>query len=106
MIVGKTKIKYSRIDEPLYFLDNGILSERYELKSIRKSNVLATIDNNELKWNSNKARNFFERRGNFENITLFAVTDAYALYNQLPENFKDIAPISNVIPNTYEVCVT
>ena len=105
MIVGKTKIKYSRIDEPLYFLDNGILSERYELKSIRKSNVLATIDSNELKWNSNKARNFFERRGNFENITLFAVTDAYALYNQLPENFKDIAPISNVIHNTYEVCV-
>ena len=105
MIVGKTQIKYSRIDEPLYFLDNGILSERYELKSIRKSNVLATIDNNELKWNSNKARNFFERRGNFENITLFAVTDAYSMYNQLPKNFKEIAQISNVVPNTYEVCV-
>ena len=105
MIVGKTKIKYSRIDEPLYFLDNGTLLERYELKSIRKSNVLATIDNNELKWNSNKARNFFERRGNFENITLFAVTDAYSMYNQLPKNFKEIAPISNVVPNTYEVRV-
>ena len=105
MIVGKTKIKYSRIDEPLYFLDNGTLLERYELKSIRKSNVLATIDNNELKWNSNKARNFFERRGNFENITLFAVTDAYSMYKQLPSNFKEIAPISNVVPNTYEVRV-
>ena len=106
MIVGKTQIKYSRIDEPLYFLDNVTLLEQYELKSIRKTNVLATIDNNEFKWNFNKDRNIFDRRGNFENITLFAVTDAYALYNQLPENFKDIAPISNVIPNTYEVCVT
>ena len=109
MIVGKTKIKYSRIDEPLYFLDNGILSERYELKSIRKSNVLATIDSNELKWNSNKARNFFERRGNFENITLFAVADAYSggsMYNQFPKNFKEIAPNSDLVPNTYEVCKT
>ena len=106
MIIGKTQIKYSRIDEPLYFLDNGTLLEQYELKSIRKTNVLATIDNHKFEWNVNKARNIFDRRGNFENITLFAVTDAYALYNQLPENFKDIAPISNVIPNTYEVCVT
>ena len=107
MIVGKTEIKYSRIDEPLYFLDNGTLLERYELKSIRKSNVLATIDNNELKWNSNKARNFFERRGNFENITLFAVTDAYSggsMYNQFPKNLKEIAPNSDLVPNTYEVC--
>ena len=109
MIVGKTKIKYSRIDEPLYFLDNDILSERYELKSVRKFNVLATIDNNELKWNSNKARNFFERRGNFENITLFAVADAYSggsMYNQFPKNFKEIAPNSDLVPNTYEVCKT
>ena len=73
----------------------------------RKSNVLATIDNNELKWNSNKARNFFERRGNFENITLFAVTDAYSggsMYNQFPKNLKEIAPNSDLVPNTYEVC--
>ena len=105
MIVGKTQIQYSRIDEPLYFLDNVTLLEQYELKSIRKTNVLATIDNNEFKWNFSKARNFFKRRGNFEDITLFAVTDAYSMYNQLPKNFKEIAPISNVVPNTYEVRV-
>ena len=103
VIVGKTQIKYSRIDEPLYFLDNVTLLEQYELKSIRKTNVLATIDNNEFKWDVNKARNIFDRRGNFENLTLFAVTDAYSMYNQLPKNFKEIAPISNVVPNTYEV---
>jgi len=106
VIVGKTQTKYSRIDEPLYFLDNVTLLEQYELKSITKTNVLGTIDNNEFKWNFNKARNFFDRRGNFENITLFAVTDSYSMYNQLPENFKEIAPISNVVPNTYEVRVT
>ena len=87
-------------------MDNVTLVENYELKSIRKTNVLATIDNNEFNWNLSQAQNFFKRRGNFEDITLFAVTDAYSMYNQLPKNFKEIAPISNVIPNTYEVCVT
>ena len=49
------------------------------------------------------ARSFFERRGNFDNITLVAVTEAQAKINILPNNFEKVAPVSKIVPNTYEV---
>ena len=106
MIVDKPQDRYSRIDEPLYILDNGTLLEQYELKSIRKTNILGTFDYNVFRWNPDMSENFFERRGNFENITFLALVDAYGQYVQLPNDFKDITPVSNVVPNTYEVSIS
>ena len=103
IIVGKPIKKYSRIDEKLFVLENGTLSEYFELKSIRKNNVLGGFIHNEFKWNSYMPRSLFERRGNFDNITLVAVTDAWATINILPNNFEKVAPVSKIVPNTYEV---
>ena len=50
------------------------------------------------------ARNLFERRGNFGNLTLRGMTETYAYTNTLPKEWKNKARISNDdIPNTYEV---
>ena len=103
IILGKQVKKYSRIDEPLYFLDNGTLWEHYKLKHIRKSNVLGSLYGHKFKWNENMPKNFFDRRGNFEKLTLIGVTETEWTFNQLPFNFDVIANISESIPNTYEV---
>ena len=100
---GNQSQKYSRIDEPLYELENGALWEHFEFKSIRKSRELAKLYGNELKWAPNVPKNFFERRGNFENITLLAMTEAELSYNELPKDLKEVANVSELIPNTYEV---
>ena len=103
IIVGKQSQKYSRIDEPLYELENGVLWEHFEFKSIRKSRELAKLYGNELKWAPNVPKKFFERRGNFENLTLLAMTEAELSYNELPKELKEVANVSELIPNTYEV---
>ena len=103
IIVDKKVIKYSRIDEPLYSLDNGTLWEHYELKSMRKSNALASFHGNEIMWNSNLPKNFLERRGNFENITLLGMTETELTFNQLPNDLQNVANISEKMPNAYDV---
>ena len=35
VIVGKQKERYSQINQPLYFLDNGTLYEQFEFKSMK-----------------------------------------------------------------------
>ena len=99
---GKS-FKYSRIDEPLYWLDAETLWEHYSFKSITKNVPLARLIKNEYEWNSNKSKNFFERRGNFENITLFGMSGMWTTYNNLPNTFIKEDHISKTIPNTYEV---
>ena len=96
-------LKYSRIDEPLYQLDEGNLWEYYRFKSITKSVRLATLIKNEFQWNTNKSKNLFERRGNFENITLFGMSGIWTTYNNLPNSFIKEDHISKTIPDTYEV---
>ena len=96
-------MKYSRIDEPLYHLDEGNLWEHYRFKSITKSVQLATLIKNEFQWNTNKSKNLLERRGNFENITLFGMSAMWTTYNNLPNTFIKEDHISKTIPNTYEV---
>ena len=93
--------KYSQIDEPLYFLKNGTLFEHFELKSLRKTNVLGEVNNNEFIWNENIKTNLFERRGNFENLTLIAVTEHDRTFTDFPPN---IANVSGIVPKTVEVC--
>ena len=103
IIIGERSKEYSQINEPLYVLDNGIIWEQYKFKSIQKINALAALDGKELKWNKNVSKNFFERRGNLENLTLIGMTDVWDSKIILPNNLEQIAKVSTAIPNTYEV---
>ena len=103
IIVTEKPNGYSRIDEPLYFLSNKTLLERYELKSITKTNILGTLIGKMFEWNKNYPEDFFERRANFEGITLLGMTDNELNFNQLQKGFENIAEDSLKVPNTYEV---
>ena len=103
IIVGQRSGKFSRIDEPLYELENGTVWENYEFKTIRKSRELAKIQGKEVKWLPRVVKKFYKRRGNFDNITLLAMTDTELSYNELPKNFAKDIDVSKDIPDTYEV---
>ena len=103
IIDGEVKQIYSRIDKPLYTLTNGTLFEHFELMTIQRSNTLGIIVENNFIWNENISNDFYERRGNFENLTLIAMTDEEKSYNQLPKNWKSLANVSNILPKSFEV---
>ena len=104
ILVVKELEKYSRIDEPIFFLENKTLWEYYGFKSMKKANILANLqDDGEFKWNQKYSKNFLERRGNFENIKLITMTDSYLAFTQLPRNLDEIANISKEVPDSYEV---
>ena len=103
IIVTNNLKKYSRIDEPLYLLANETLLEQYELKSVTKTNILGTLNGEEFEWNREYPEDFFERRANFEGITLLGMTDVELNFNQLPKGFEKMVKDSRKVPNTYEV---
>ena len=104
IFVVKELEKYSRIDEPIFFLKNKTLWEHYGFKSMKKANILANLqDDGEFKWNQKYSKNFLKRRGNFENIKLITMTDSYMAFTQLPRNLDEIANISKEVPDSYEV---
>ena len=103
IIVTKNLKKYSRIDEPLYLLANETLLEQYDLKSMTRTNILGTLNGKEFEWNREYPEDFFERRANFEGITLLGMTDVELNFNQLPKGFEKIVKDSRKVPNTYEV---
>ena len=61
------------------------------------------LDGEKFIWNQNIPQDFFERRGNFNNIALFGMTDAETTFNQLPTDFEKTANPSKEISETYEV---
>ena len=103
IVVTKNLKKYSKIDEPLYLLANETLLEQYKLKSMTKTNILGTLNGKEFKWNREYPEDFFERRANFEGITLLGMTDVELNFNQLPKGFEKIVKESRKVPSTYEV---
>ena len=105
IIVDNQPKKYSPIDVPLYFLENKMLWEHYQLKSLRLHNSLGRLDDEQFIWNQKISPNFFERRGNFNNITLFGMTDADTTFNQLPTDLEKTETPSKEISETYEVKV-
>ena len=64
---------------------------------------MGRISGNEFKLVADMTKNFYERRGNFENITLMAMTEAEVSYIELPKDLEKIATVSETIPNSYEV---
>ena len=106
IIVTRKLNRYSRIDEPLYFVANETLLERYEFKSINKTNVLGTLIGKKFEWNKNYPEDFFERRANFEGITLLGMTENELNFNQLQKGFEHSVKDSIKVPNTYEVSLS
>ena len=70
---------------------------------MRKSNSLGTFNGDEFIWNQNLSQNIFERRGNFNNVTLFGMTEKQLTFHQLPTDLEKIEQASKLIPETYEV---
>ena len=103
IIIDNQPKKYSPIDVPLYFLENEMLWEHYELKSMKFHNSLGRFEGEQFVWNQNVAQNFFERRGNFNNITIFGMTDTESTYNQLPKDLEKTENPSKIISETFEV---
>ena len=104
ILVGKKLEKYSQIDQLIFFLENKTLWERYEFKSMKKANILAIQqDDGEFKWNQKYSENFLERRGNFENTKLIAMTESWLDLTRLPRNLDEIANVSKKVPDSYEV---
>ena len=103
IIIDKQPEDYSSIDVPLYFLKNEMLWEHYELKYMRKSNYLGRFNGETFIWNQNISQHFFERRGNFNNITLFGMTESELTFNQLPTDLKKIRKPSKEMSDSYEV---
>ena len=103
LLSGKPKQTHSRIDEQVYFLDGESLWEHFYFRSIKSSNRLATLNKNEFQWNPNHSRDFFERRGNFQGITLFGITELWTTYNYMTNLYKQEEHVSQTVPNTHEV---
>ena len=102
IVAGKFN-NYSQINEPVYTLDNETLWERFQFKSFKQENALGVIEGKEFKWNNDMSRNFLERRGNFGNLTLRGMTEAYANTNIFNKDWKNVAKISNDVSDAYEV---
>ena len=103
IIVGEFSEMYTQIDKPLYFLENGKLCEQFEFKSLKKRNELGNIQDGELLWDINQKKNFLERRGNFENLTLIGMTKAWSNAIVLPKEWRKNADLSTIVKDTYEV---
>ena len=103
IIVGHARKIYPPIDKSLYVLKNGVLSENFAIKKMKNSYTLGKFIGKKFKWNKHMPRNFYERRGNFENISLIGMTDIESSFNILPKDWENDASISNVVPNTFEV---
>ena len=104
IIVGDVGNKHFQIDKPLYVLTNDTLWEFFKLRTLQKSNRLGSLHDNDFKWNRRFSDNFYERRGNFENLILITMVDEEMSYNILPKNWKSLVNSSSVVPHSFEVC--
>ena len=103
ILTGEVEKHYFPIDKPLYVFTNGTLLEHFEIKGLKKTNKLGRLYGKKFMWHYNIPRNFFERRGNFENITLIAMTAEEMAYNKFPKDWKSLVNISSLVPDAYEV---
>ena len=75
----------------------------YEIFCPLKSSLASFYHGNEFIWNNDTTKVFLERRGNLKKITLFAMIELWENDIILTKDWKNIAKISNIIQNTYEV---
>ena len=97
-----SKLLYSNIHQKVFFLNNQTLSESYKFKKIEFKRTLGVLLNQTLKWTV-KERNFYKRRGDFGNITLFGMTLPWSFETVLAPKWNEKAMKSTLVPETYEV---
>ena len=97
-----SKLLYSNIHQKVFFLKNQTLSESYKFKKIEFKRTLGVLLNQTLKWTV-KERNFYKRRGDFGNITLFGMTLPWSFETVLAPKWNEKAMKSTLVPETYEV---
>ena len=85
-IVGEVKDTYSRIDKPLYVLENETLWEQFQFKDLKRKNELAEINGNKILWNSDHTKSFLDRRGDFGNVSLIGMLLARQDSNESTRN--------------------
>ena len=103
IIVGEVKDTYSRIDKPLYVLENETLWEQFQFKHLKRKNELAEINGNKILWNSDHTKSFLDRRGDFGNVSLIGMTETWKYLLELPDEWEKIAKVSSIVENTFEV---
>ena len=96
------KLLFSNIHQKVFFLKNQTLSESYKFKKIEFKRTLGVLLNQTLKWTV-KERNFYKRRGDFGNITLFGMTLPWSFETVLAPKWNEKAMKSTLVPETYEV---
>ena len=96
------KLLFSNIHQKVFFLKNQTLSESYKFKNLEFKRKLGVLLNQTLKW-SVKERNFYKRRGDFGNITLFGMTLPWSFETVLASKWNEKAMKSTLVPETYEV---
>ena len=96
------KLLFSNIHQKVFFLKNQTLSESYKFKNFEFKRTLGVLLNQTLKWTV-KERNFYKRRGDFGNITLFGMTLPWSFETVLASKWNEKAMKSTLVPETYEV---
>ena len=96
------KLLFSNIHQKVFFLKNQTLSESYKFKNFEFKKTLGVLLNQTLKWTV-KERNFYKRRGDFGNITLFGMTLPWSFETVLASKWNEKAMKSTLVPETYEV---
>ena len=102
LFINEDPILYSKINQKVFFLKNQTLSESYKFKNFEFKRTLGLLLNQTLKWTV-KERNFYKRRGDFGNITLFGMTLPWSFETVLAPKWNEKAMKSTLVPETYEV---
>ena len=102
LIINEDSKLYSNIHQKVFFLKNQTLSESYKFKNFEFKRTLGVLLNQTLKWTV-KERNFYKRRGDFGNITLFGMTLPWSFETVLASKWNEKAMKSTLVPETYEV---
>ena len=102
LVINEDSKFYSNIHQKLFFLKNQTLSESYKFKNFEFKRTLGVLLNQTLKWTV-KERNFYKRRGDFGNITLFGMTLPWSFETILASKWNEKAMKTTLVPETYEV---
>ena len=94
---------FTELQEPIYFVSGDEIYEKYKYKNLEVERTIASFDK-ELKWKEGIDKNLFTRRGNFQNVTLFAMTGNEMNFVIYPKDLKTkMKNKSSEVPNSYEV---
>ena len=102
LVINEDSKFYSNIHQKVFFFKNQTLSESYKFKNFEIKRTLGVLLNQTLKWTVEE-RNFYKRRGDFGNITLFGMTLPWSFETILASKWHEKAMKSTLVPESYEV---